>query len=42
MDTTAFTLAHDNGLTIRVFNIFEQDALVQAAQDSNFGTIIQR
>lgn len=42
MDTTAFTLAHDNGLTIRVFDVFEHNALVRAAQEPHFGTIIQR
>ena len=30
MDATAFTLAQDNELTIRVFNIFEHNALIQA------------
>lgn len=42
MDSTAFTLAHDNDLTIRVFNIFKQNAIMQAAQERSFGTVIQR
>jgi uridylate kinase len=42
MDTTAFTLARDNGLTVRVFDIFEHNALVRAAQDPHVGTIIQQ
>ena len=42
MDATAYTLAQDYGLTMRVFNVFEKNALVQAARDPHFGTIIQR
>ncbi len=42
MDATAFTLARDNGLTIRVFNVFEHNALIKVSQDPHVGTIIQR
>jgi uridylate kinase len=42
MDSTAFTLAKEHDLTIRVFDIFEHNALKAVSQDSKFGTIIQR
>ena len=41
MDATAFRLAAEEKLTIRVFNIFSPDALVQAANDESFGSKIQ-
>lgn len=41
MDATAFALARDNKLLIRVFNIFEQEALIQAAKNPEIGSIIQ-
>lgn len=40
MDWTAFTLAHKHQLVIRVFNIFEKDALLHAAQQTTFGSKI--
>lgn len=40
MDATAFVLAREYKLPIRVFNIFHKDALVKAAQDSSFGSIV--
>jgi uridylate kinase len=42
MDATAFTLAQEHGLTVRVFDIFAPHALVTAATDNEFGTIIQQ
>jgi uridylate kinase len=42
MDSTAYTLAQEHRLTIRVFDIFAPNALVTAANDRQFGTIIQQ
>jgi len=39
-DSTALTLAYDNKIDIRVFNVFEPNALTKAAKDSNFGSTI--
>lgn len=41
MDPTAYALAEQYGQTVRVFNIFEPNALLNAAQDKNFGSTIQ-
>ena len=41
MDSTAYTLAQENKLTIRVFDLFEQNALLTVARNSEFGTIIE-
>ena len=38
MDATAFALAKDHDLELRVFNIFSDNALIQAAQDPHFGS----
>lgn len=40
MDAAAFALARDHHLPIRVFNIWKQDALLNAAQDATFGSTI--
>lgn len=40
MDLTALTMARDNKLTIRIFNIFSPDALVHVANDKDFGSTI--
>lgn len=40
MDATAFTLAKENRLPIRVFNIFQPNALLEAAQSPDFGSIV--
>lgn len=40
MDSTAIVLAQQEKLTTRVFNIFTTDALVKAAQNTPWGTII--
>jgi len=42
MDATAFTLASLHNLTIRVFNIYDNNALLNAAENKNFGSIIHR
>jgi uridylate kinase len=42
MDATAYTLAQEHGLIIRVFDIFAPNALVKAATSKQFGTIIQQ
>lgn len=41
MDATAFALAREHKLPIRVFNIFEPDALINAANNADFGSIIK-
>ena len=41
MDLTAMTLAAENNLPIRLFNLFTTDALIHVAKDANFGSTIQ-
>ena len=41
MDATAFTLAEENSLTLRVFNIFEKNALLRVAKESSFGSTVR-
>jgi len=41
MDLTAFTLAQDNNLEIRIFNIFKEQALLKVASDKNFGSTLK-
>lgn len=41
MDATAYALAQQHKQTIRIFNIFAPEAVIKAAQDSNFGSVIQ-
>ena len=38
MDLTAITLAQKHNLKIKVFNIFEKNALIKASKDINFGS----
>lgn len=40
MDSTAFSLANQHKKSIRVFSIFEKDALIKAAEDPKFGSLI--
>lgn len=40
MDQTAFSLAKEHKVKIRIFNIFEKDALIKAAQNKDFGSLI--
>ncbi|OGB83859.1 UMP kinase [candidate division TM6 bacterium RIFCSPHIGHO2_12_FULL_32_22] len=40
MDSSAFALARDNKLKIRVFNIFEEDALIKISKNNNIGTTV--
>jgi len=40
LDTTALTLAEKHAITIRVFNIFETNALIKAAKSKDFGSLI--
>ncbi len=40
MDTTAITLAQEHCMPIRVFNIFQPNALITAASDISFGSIV--
>lgn len=40
LDSTAFALAQHHKLPLRVFNIFAPDALLSAAKDPHFGSII--
>jgi uridylate kinase len=41
IDATAITLAAENKVKIRVFNVFEKDALLKVAKDSDFGSTIK-
>ncbi len=41
MDPTAFALAKEYKLPIRIFDIFTDNALIKAATDSTFGSIIE-
>ncbi|MGB8367648.1 MAG: hypothetical protein WCD44_04805 [Candidatus Babeliales bacterium] len=41
MDATAFTLADHYKQRIRIFNIFTPDALIHAAQNKMFGSILE-
>ena len=40
MDATAFTLAAENKKIVRVFSIFTENALIKAANDAHFGSLI--
>ena len=40
MDATAFALAQEHRQRMRVFTIFEDNALITAAQNESFGTTI--
>jgi len=40
MDTASLTLAQKHGITIKVFNIFEQNALIKADKNQDFGSLI--
>lgn len=42
MDITAFTLAQEHDLKIRVFDIFEHGSLISIARNLQYGTVIQR
>jgi len=41
MDAPAFALARQHGLSIRVFNIFTPDALITAAHNTDFGSLLE-
>jgi uridylate kinase len=41
MDTTAFTLAQEHNLPIRIFNLFMPNAIIQVACDNRIGSIIR-
>ncbi len=40
MDATAFVLAQEHNLPIRVFNIFSDNALIHAAKDPAYGSLV--
>jgi uridylate kinase len=40
MDSTAITLSQKHNIKIRVFNIFEENALINVSQNENFGSIV--
>lgn len=40
MDETAFLLAQKHRFVLRIFSIFEKDALIKAASNPNFGSMI--
>jgi len=40
MDSAAIALAQQHDLKIRVFNVFEQNALLKAANDESFGSTV--
>ncbi|MEX0672336.1 MAG: hypothetical protein WD068_03180 [Candidatus Babeliales bacterium] len=41
MDATAFALAQEHDIPLRVFNIFEPDALLRASKDPDFGSTVR-
>lgn len=41
LDATAFVLAKEHNLKIRVFNIFKDNALINASQNEEFGSIVE-
>lgn len=41
MDLTAYALAHQHHKKIRIFDIFAKDALIHAAHDATFGSLIE-
>jgi uridylate kinase len=41
MDLTALTLAAENKLSIRLFNLFADESLIHVAKDANFGSTIR-
>lgn len=41
MDATAFALAQEHDLCIRVFNIFEKDAIISATKNNDFGSRVE-
>jgi uridylate kinase len=41
LDATAFVLAKEHGLKIRVFNIFKNNALINASHNLDFGSIVE-
>lgn len=41
MDLTAYALASQHEKKVRIFDIFTDDALIKAAHDTTFGSIIQ-
>lgn len=40
MDITAMALAQDKNIKIKIFNIFEKDAILNAVNDNNYGSTI--
>ncbi|MFC1842176.1 uridine monophosphate kinase [Candidatus Dependentiae bacterium] len=42
LDATALTLAKKHSIIMRVFNIFQDNSLIKAWQDNNFGSVIKR
>ena len=40
IDPTAITLAAENSVKIRVFNVFEKDSILKVSKDLNFGSTI--
>lgn len=40
MDRTALTLAQEHNLTVRIINLFSENALVHASKDPSFGSMI--
>jgi len=42
MDLTAFAMAEQHDVTIRIFDIFTPDALLRASEDPNFGSTINK
>lgn len=41
LDATAFVLAQEHHLKIRVFNIFNHNALINASENADFGSIVE-
>lgn len=42
MDATALVLCRDNGIPVRVFNIFNAGDLIRVARGADIGTLVQR
>lgn len=42
LDATAFALAQEHAMKIRVFNIFRDNALIEAASNCTFGSIVEK
>ncbi|MFH1643677.1 MAG: UMP kinase [bacterium] len=42
IDLTAITLAKENNLKIKIFNLFENNSIIKAVKEKNFGSLIEK